>query len=157
MQENIYLPGSSERKRAIMTYLLVGLLFFSGKEELTVFEYYHYKQSIGWYTLTIFSLVLWILVFWIPVLRWIPFILVLFNLIVLFIFIFKAWKWEYIANVMEEEKRKTFYADLWGRVLWIFEVNKRVYWDISLDNWSQIDNLNKKSDGQGNTDTNQSN
>ena len=58
---------------------------------------------------------------------------------------------------MEEEKRKTFYADLWGRVLWIFEVNKRVYWDISLDNWSQIDNLNKKSDGQGNTDTNQSN
>jgi uncharacterized membrane protein len=92
MQENIYLPGSSERKRAIMAYLLVGLLFFSGKEELTVFEYYHYKQSIGWYTLTIFSLVLWILVFWIPVLRWIPFILVLFNLIVLFIFIFKAWK-----------------------------------------------------------------
>jgi hypothetical protein len=82
---------------------------------------------------------------------------VLFNLIVLFIFIFKAWKWEYIANVMEEEKRKTFYADLWGRVLWIFEVNKRVYWDISLDNWSQIDNLNKRSDGQGNTDTNQSN
>jgi hypothetical protein len=46
MEENVYIPSSSERKRAITAYLLVGLFFFSGKEELTVFEYYHYKQAI---------------------------------------------------------------------------------------------------------------
>ena len=92
MEENIYLPSSSERKRAITAYLLVGLFFFSGKEELTVFEYYHYKQAIGWYCVLMFSLLLWLIVFWIPVIRWIPFLLVLANLVVAVIFVMKAWK-----------------------------------------------------------------
>lgn len=134
MQEQLYLPSSSERKRAITAYLLVGLLFFSSKEELTVYEYFHYKQAIGRYTAMMAFMLLWLLIFWIPVLGWLPFLLVLANLVLVIIFVFKAWKGEYLANVLQEQKWKTLYADIGGRILGIFDVKKRVYGDISMDN-----------------------
>lgn len=133
MQEQLYLPSSSERKRAITAYLLVGLLFFSSKEELTVYEYFHYKQAIGRYTAMMAFMLLWLLIFWIPVLGWLPFLLVLANLVLVILFVFKAWKGEYLANVLQEQKWKTLYADIGGRILGIFDVKKRVYGDISMD------------------------
>ena len=145
MEENIYLPSSSERKRAIVAYLLVGLFFFSGKEELTVFEYYHYKQAIGWYCVLMLSLLMWLIVFWIPVIRWIPFLLVLDNLVVAVIFVMKAWKWDYSANVLEKEKWKMIYADIGGWLLGLFDIKKRVYWDINSDTWISLDNIEEIS------------
>ena len=148
MEENIYLPSSSERKRAIVAYLLVGLFFFSGKEELTVFEYYHYKQAIGWYCVLMLSLLMWLIVFWIPVIRWIPFLLVLANLVVAVIFVMKAWKWDYSANVLEKEKWKMIYADIGGRLLGLFDIKKRVYWDINSDTWISLDNIEEISNNE---------
>ena len=74
MQENIYLPSSSERKRAITAYLLVGVLFFSGKSDLSVYEYYHFKQAIGRYTATMFFLLVLLFVSIIPFVRILAFI-----------------------------------------------------------------------------------
>lgn len=37
-----------------------------------------------------------------------------------------------------------FYADIGGWILGIFDVKKRVYGDISLDNAQEIDTLNTK-------------
>lgn len=84
MQENIYLPSSSERKRAITAYLLIGVLFFLGKDELSVYEYYHFKQAIGWYTTTMFLLLLLLFISIIPLIRilaFIPGVLTFLNLV----------------------------------------------------------------------------
>ena len=84
MQENMYLPSSSERKRAITAYLLVGVLFFSGKEDLSVYEYYHFRQAIGRYTATMFFLLVLLFISIIPfvsILAFIPAILVFINLV----------------------------------------------------------------------------
>ncbi len=145
MQEQAYLPSSSERKRAITAYLLVGLLFFSSKEELTVYEYFHYKQAIGRYTAMMAFMLLWLLIFWIPVLGWLPFLLVLANLVLVIIFVFKAWKGEYLANVLQEQKWKTLYADIGGRILGIFDVKKRVYGDITMDHSAETLDQNSES------------
>ncbi|PZM87140.1 MAG: hypothetical protein DLD55_03030 [candidate division SR1 bacterium] len=145
MQEQLYLPSSSERKRAITAYLLVGLLFFSSKEELTVYEYFHYKQAIGRYTAMMAFMLLWLLIFWIPVLGWLPFLLVLANLVLVILFVFKAWKGEYLANVLQEQKWKTLYADIGGRILGIFDVKKRVYGDISMDHSTETLDQNPES------------
>ncbi len=145
MQEQAYLPSSSERKRAITAYLLVGLLFFSSKEELTVYEYFHYKQAIGRYTAMMAFMLLWLLIFWIPVLGWLPFLLVLVNLVLVIIFVFKAWKGEYLANVLQEQKWKTLYADIGGRILGIFDVKKRVYGDITMDHSAETLDQNSES------------
>ena len=90
-------------------------------------------------------LLLWLLIFWIPVLGWLPFLLVLANLILVIVFVFKAWKGEYLANVLQEQKWKTLYADIGGRILGIFEVKKSVYGDISMDHNAGLGEQNPES------------
>ena len=133
MQAQLYLPSSSERKRVITAYLLIGLFFFSGKEELTVYEYFHYKQAIGWYMSTMALLLFQLMLVWIPILKWLPFLFVLANLVIVVIFVFGAWKGQYARDVLQEHRWKMFYADLGGRLLGIFDIKKRVYGDIATD------------------------
>lgn len=146
MQEQLYLPSSSERKRAITAYLLVGLLFFSSKEELTVYEYFHYKQAIGWYMSTMTLLLFQLMLVWIPLVKWLPFFFVLINLVILLVMVFKAWKGEYAYNLLQEKRWKMFYADLGGWILTIFDIKKRVYWDISSDSSMEFSEANHLSE-----------
>lgn len=90
-------------------------------------------------------MLLWLLIFWIPVLGWLPFLLVLANLVLVIIFVFKAWKGEYLANVLQEQKWKTLYADIGGRILGIFDVKKRVYGDITMDHSTETLDQNPES------------
>lgn len=90
-------------------------------------------------------MLLWLLIFWIPVLGWLPFLLVLANLVLVILFVFKAWKGEYLANVLQEQKWKTLYADIGGRILGIFDVKKRVYGDISMDHSAETLDQNPES------------
>lgn len=87
-------------------------------------------------------LLLQLLLVWIPVLKRLPFLFVLANLIILLIIVFKAWKGEYAHNLLQEKRWKMFYADLGGWILGIFDIKKRVYGDISLDIGGEIPSLN---------------
>ena len=49
--ENKYIPGSSEKKRASMMYLFFGIFVSLSKKEFSPFELYHLKQAIGLWTL----------------------------------------------------------------------------------------------------------
>ena len=42
--ENKYIPGSSEKKRASMMYLFFGIFVSLSKKEFSPFELYHLKQ-----------------------------------------------------------------------------------------------------------------
>ncbi|MDO4713441.1 MAG: hypothetical protein Q4B28_02025 [bacterium] len=141
MQPTMYLPSSSERKRAITAYLLVGVLFFSGKEDLSVYEYFHYRQAIGWYATTMFFLLMWLFVFWIPLIRVIPFLLILSNLIWMGVLVFMARKGKYATTAPTESRRKRIYADIGSWILHLFDIKKNVYGDIALDNNEQITTL----------------
>ncbi len=74
-----------------------------------------------------FSMLLWLILIWIPIIKWLPFLLVLANLVVLVFFVIKAWKGDYNANVLQQEKWKMIYADIGGWLLGLFEIKKRVY------------------------------
>ncbi len=134
----MYLPSSSERKRVITAYLLVGVLFFSAKEDLTVYEYFHFRQVLGRYSLNMLLLLVWLMIFWIPILGWLPFFFVLGNLVLYVVFVMQARRGQYLANLTQENKWKTLYADIGGWILSLFDVKKRVYWDISLDTPMQM-------------------
>jgi hypothetical protein len=68
-------------------------------------------------------------------------LLVLANLVVAVIFVMKAWKWDYSANVLEKQKWKMLYADIGWWLLGLFEIKKRVYWDIESDTWISLDDI----------------
>lgn len=127
MQENMYFPSSSERKRVITAYLLVGVLFFSAKEDLTVYEYFHFRQVLGRYSLNMLLLLVWLMIFWIPILGWLPFFFVLGNLVLYVVFVMQARRGQYLANLTQENKWKTLYADIGGWILSLFDIKKRVY------------------------------
>ena len=123
----MYLPCSSERKRVITAYLLVGVLFFSAKEDLTVYEYFHFRQVLGRYSLNMLLLLVWLMIFWIPILGWLPFFFVLGNLVLYVVFVMQARRGQYLANLTQENKWKTLYADIGGWILSLFDIKKRVY------------------------------
>ncbi len=60
-----YLPSSSEKKQAVMMYMVVGLVLSMWKWEVSPYTHHHLKQSLGWLVflvLTIFAdLFLWVL------------------------------------------------------------------------------------------------
>ena len=53
-----YLPSSSEKKQAVMMYMVVGLVLSMWKWEVSPYTHHHLKQSLGWLVflvLTIFA------------------------------------------------------------------------------------------------------
>lgn len=98
-----------------------------------MYEYFHYKQAIGWYMSTMALLLFQLMLVWIPILKWLPFLFVLANLVIVVIFVFGAWKGQYTRDVLQEHRWKMFHADLGGRLLGIFDIKKRVYGDIATD------------------------
>lgn len=139
-----YLPSSSERKRVVMSYLLVGVLFFSQQEDLSIFEYFHYKQSVGWLSFFITSLLLWIVtfvffsIFRLGFISWI-FAIPLFSAIILrWFLIFQGWRGDYLTETTTDKRWKLFFVDFGGWVLGIFGITKNIYGDIELDTVADI-------------------
>ena len=48
-----YVPSSSEKKQAVLMYMMVGLLLSMGKQEVSPYTYHHIKQSMGWVVLLV--------------------------------------------------------------------------------------------------------
>lgn len=44
-----YIPTSVEIKRALLMYLFVWIMIQISKTQLTIYEYQHLKQSLGWF------------------------------------------------------------------------------------------------------------
>jgi hypothetical protein len=43
-----YIPTSVEIKRVLFMYLIIGIMIQLAKPQLTIYEYQHLKQSLGW-------------------------------------------------------------------------------------------------------------
>jgi len=43
---NLYVPSSLEKKRVVLMYLFFGIIIFVTKKEMSVFEYFHLRQSL---------------------------------------------------------------------------------------------------------------
>lgn len=44
---DLYAPSSSEKKQAVLMYMMVGLLLSVGKQEVSPYTYFHLKQAMG--------------------------------------------------------------------------------------------------------------
>ena len=103
INEEVYIPSSSEKKQAILMYMFVGLLLSMGKNEVSPYTYHHIKQSMLWLVLFILSvfLVIILLIFW--AVFWMFFsiigLLIIIPVFALWIVCMKqAWDGEYLRN-----------------------------------------------------------
>ena len=130
-----YLPSSSEKKQAVMMYMVAGLILSMWKREVSPFTHHHIKQSLGWLVslmLIIFADVILIIIwFMFAAISWvifsffsfIAFIISLPILIVWGMWIFQATKWRYIWENEFTNKFFALFSGIGNWVLNLFDAN----------------------------------
>jgi hypothetical protein len=94
-----YIPGSSEKKKCIMMYMWLGIVLSLSRDSMSVFEYFHLKQSIGrWMAFIIMFLVVVVLMF-LPIIWFLWWIIVVLMLLLCGIFAKQAWDWLYFDPI----------------------------------------------------------
>ena len=126
-----YLPSSSEKKQAVMMYMVVGLVLSMWKWEVSPFTHHHIRQSLGWLVslmLIIFAdIILIIMGFMFSAISWlifsffsfIAFLISVPILVVWGMWIFQATKWKYI---WEGEFSNKFFALFSGTGNWVLNL-----------------------------------
>ena len=122
-----YLPSSSEKKQAVMMYMVVWLVLSMWKREISPYTHHHLKQSLGWLVFLMFIIffdlvlvVLWLILsffLWLAVLITIP------TLIVGCMWIYQATKWKYIWEGEMINKFFMLFSGVWNWVLNLFDSN----------------------------------
>ena len=120
--ENKYIPGSSEKKRASMMYLFFGILVSLSKKEFSPFELYHLKQAIGLWTL----LLPIVLISFIPIIKWIGIFVLAILIWVLAASFVNAINWKYFDD--SKNVAFTLPAGIWGWFLDLFELWIKSTW-----------------------------
>jgi hypothetical protein len=93
-----YIPTEVERKKAVMMYFLIWILFWLNSKKKTKYILFHLKQAIGWWFIFFTFLVIFSFFFFIPFIRLIP-ILIFFVLLAIWIrFVYQARNWKYTTD-----------------------------------------------------------
>jgi len=114
-----YVPSSIERKRSLLMYFFVWIIFSLTSVSVSIYEMYHLRQSVGWWVLLFLTLICSLPFLFLPYLRTIPVILFCLYLLFWLIFAKQAREWRYC--VLEDTVLFPVFHWLWWRVLSIFE------------------------------------
>lgn len=97
--KEVYVPSSTEKKRAVMMYLLIGIIVVAfNNQKKTDFENFHLKQSIGWRAVFLLLVVVTSIFMFIPIIKYIPILVVIVMVVFLAIFIKRARDGKYTIN-----------------------------------------------------------
>lgn len=121
--KEVYIPSSMEKKRAVMMYILIGIIAssFNENEQKSEYELFHLKQALWWRAVFFLLIVTTSVFMFIPMIRYIPLFAVLIMVIFLAIFIKRAWDGKY--SILQENKLSVFvWLGEWISAL--FEVTK---------------------------------
>ena len=130
-----YLPSSSEKKQAVMMYMVAWLILSMWKWEVSPFTHHHIKQSLGWLVslvlivfVDLILLLLWVLfaaLSWVifSFFSFIAFMVTLPILVVWAMWIFQATKWRYIWENEMVNKFFLLFSGIWNWVLNLFDAN----------------------------------
>lgn len=120
--KEVYVPSSTEKKRAVMMYLLIGIIVVAfNNQKKTDFENFHFKQAIGWRSVFLLLVVVTSIFMFIPMIKYIPIFVVIIMVVFLGIFIKRARDGKYSIS---QENKLAIFIGLGEWILTLFEVNK---------------------------------
>ncbi len=127
MTEDAYVPAETERKTAMLMYFLTGIIAALHKKQLTVFEVFHLKQSLGYWTVFFIIVAISLALFFVPYVRILPVIVFAMLMIVLVIFVKQALNGRYFIQSDEWEKLfLPFFHELWWWIMDTFETKIQI-------------------------------
>lgn len=136
---NLYVPSSLEKKRVVLMYLFFGIIIFVTKREMSVFEYFHLRQSLWWSVLFVLFVMLSIVFLFLPILKYLWFLLLLAFVTIWILFVLDSWKWKYQIIWWEKSPLSLFrWIGEW--ILNLFEINIKIY-PTQKDDLAEISSL----------------
>ena len=142
-----YLPSSSEKKQAVMMYMVVGLILSMWKWEVSPYTHHHLKQSLGWLVflvLTVFAdLILGVL--WLIISFFFVFVVIITipALSVWIMWIYQAQQGKYIWENEIINKFFSFFSWIGNWTLNLFDSNH--YQIIDKDRYRSEDQFYTKN------------
>ena len=142
-----YLPSSSEKKQAVMMYMVVGLILSMWKWEVSPYTHHHLKQSLGWLVflvLTVFAdLILGVL--WLIISFFFVFVVIITipALSVWIMWIYQAQQGKYIWENEVINKFFSFFSWIGNWTLNLFDSNH--YQIIDKDRYRSEDQFYTKN------------
>jgi len=120
--KEVYIPSSTEKKRAVMMYLLIGIIVVGlNNQKKSDFEQFHFKQSLGWRSIFLLIMVVSSIFMFIPMIKYLPLALLLIMTIFLGIFIKNAWDGKY---TIAQENKLAIFVSLGEWIMTLFEVKQ---------------------------------
>ncbi len=136
---NLYVPSSLEKKRAILMYLFFGIMIFIGRKEMSIFEYFHLRQALWWSVLFILFLILSLVLFFLPLIKYLWLLIILIIVFMRILFVLDAWKGRY--NVIWWEKSVlALFIWIGEWIINLFELQIKIY-PTQNDNLKEISSL----------------
>jgi len=132
-----YFPSSSEKKRAIVMYLLLGIMVMVTKPQMSVFEYYHLKQSVGWWTTFLMFVVAFAILFFVPFIKLLWLIPLVIWIALWWVFVKQSWDWNYYSQ--SKQSPLQFVSAIWWWLLNLFEISPSV---VGIDTIPSVDWIN---------------
>lgn len=122
-----YLPSSSEKKQAVMMYMVVGLVLSMWKWEVSPYTHHHLKQSLGWLVFLVliifWDLILFILWVILSFFLWIAVLISIPALCIGAMWIYQATKGKYIWEDEGINKFFMLFSGIGNWVLNLFDSN----------------------------------
>ena len=117
--KTLYIPSSTEKKRAVMMYMLIGIIVVGVNTKTTDFEQFHLKQALGWWAIFLLTVIVTSFFIFIPLLKYIPIFIVVVMVTILGICIKKARDGKYS---IDQENKLSIFLGLGEWILTLFEV-----------------------------------
>lgn len=115
-----YVPSSVERKKAVLMYFFVGIIVALSQEKVSVYEFFHLKQALGWWMIFFISMIIGIIFIFIPYLWIIPLVFFVLFLVVWVIFTKQAREWKF--TIWSDKVLLPVFSGLWERIISIFDI-----------------------------------
>lgn len=115
-----YVPSSIERKKTVLMYFFVWIVVWLSGGSLSVYEFYHLKQSLGRWMLFFVTLIFASLFIFVWYLRIIPVLLFLIYIVIWVYFVKQAREWRYVSDSWH--MILPFFWWIWNRVSQVFEL-----------------------------------
>lgn len=120
--KEVYVPSSTEKKRAVMMYLLIGIIVVAlNNQKKSDFESFHLNQALGRRAVFLLLVVVTSIFMLLPIIKYIPIFVVIVMVVFMGIFIKRARDGKY--SIAEENKLSIFHA-LGGWIMTLFEVKE---------------------------------
>lgn len=120
--KEVYVPSSTEKKRAVMMYVLIGIIVMAfNNQKKSDFEQFHLKQSMGWWSVFLLLVVATSILMFIPYIKYIPILLVVIMIAFLTIFIKNARDGKY---TIAQENKLAIFVGLGEWITTLFEIKQ---------------------------------